>query len=125
MEPVTEEKDLDIFTTLALRASRQCVKSAATAKRIRALVKRNYHKLDVEDFHVIYGLYIRRHLEHCIQAWSLHLIKDIETLDRVQQTATRLVPKLKFSKVEKVSRLKMLGIPSLKDRRTQGDMIEV
>ena len=76
-----------------------------------------------EVFNIIYRLYIRPHLEYCIQAWSPHLVKDVETLERVQQTATQLVPKLK--KMDYSSRLKLLGIPLLKDRRIRGDMIEV
>ena len=123
LELVTEEKDLGVLTTSTLGASSQCIKSAATAKRIIAMVRRNFRKLDIEDFNIIYRLYIRPHLEHCIQAWSPHLVKDVETLERIQRTATRLVPKLK--KMDYSSRLKLLGIPSLKDRRIRGDMIEV
>ena len=55
---------------------------------------RNFKKLDVEDFLLIYTTYIRPRLEFCIQSWSPHLTK---TLERVQRTATRLIPQ--FSKL--------------------------
>jgi len=67
--------------------------------------------------------YIRPRLESCIQSWSPHLMKDIETLERIQRTATRLVPQLrKFSYEE---RLQKLGLTTLEQRRQRGDMIEV
>jgi len=47
----------------------------------------------------------------------------IETLERVQRTATKLVPQLtKFNYEE---RLQKLGLTTLKERRQRGDMIEV
>jgi len=74
----------------------------------------------------LYQTYIRLHLEFCIQAWSPHYIKDIEVLENVQKVATKLVPKLR--KFSYSTRLRMLGITSLKERRIRGDsgdMIEV
>ena len=63
------------------------------------------------------------HIEFCIQPWSPNFVKDIEVLERVQKTATNLVPQLK--KCSYPARLKKIGITSLKDRRLRGDMIEV
>ena len=63
------------------------------------------------------------HIEFCIQSWSPNFVKDIEVLERVQKTATNLVPQLK--KCSYPARLKKIGITSLKDRRLRGDMIEV
>jgi len=45
---------------------------------IIGMVRQNLKRLDKEDFLVIYKTYIRPHLEYCIQAWSPHLIKDIQ-----------------------------------------------
>ena len=79
--------------------------------------------LDQEDFKLVYKTYIRPHLEYCITAWLLYLIKDIEVSEIVQKTAIDLVPQLhKYCYTE---RLKVLGITSLKDCRERGDMIEV
>ena len=77
----------------------------------------------VEDFLLIYKTYIRPRLEFCIQSWSPYLHKDIETLERVQRTATRLVPQLRKFCYEE--RLRKLGLTTLKERRLRGDMIEV
>jgi len=64
------------------------------------MVRRNFKRLDIEYFLVIYKTYIRPHLEYCIQAWSPHLEalkfnihpkcvlqQRIQCLQRVQQEA--------------------------------------
>ena len=86
-------------------------------------LQRAFRKLDISDFRLIYKTYIRPHLEFCIQAWSPHYIKDIEVLENVHKAATKLVPKLR--KFSYSTRLRMLGIMSLQERRLRGDMIEV
>ena len=86
------------------------------------MVRRNFRHLDIHDFQ-IYKTYIRLHLEYCIQAWSPHLVKDIDVLENVQKAATTLVPKLR--KYSYPVGLQKLGITTLKDRRERHDMIEV
>jgi len=88
-----EETDLGVVVRSDLKSTSQCNKAAAAARRIIAMVRRNFKKLDVEDFLLIYKTYIRPRLEFCIESWSPHLTKDIETLERVQRTAARLIPR--------------------------------
>ena len=71
-----EERHLGIIIRADLEPSSQCNKAATAARRIMGMVRRNFRYLDIEDFNVIYKTYIHPHLEYCIQAWSLHLIKD-------------------------------------------------
>ena len=52
------------------------------------IVRRNFRRLDKEDFLLIYKTYIRPHMEYCVQAWSPYLKKDIECLEKVQRSAT-------------------------------------
>jgi len=122
LEAMHEERDLGVFVSADLKPSTQCIKAAAKARRIVGMVRRNFRRLDSKDFLLIYKTYIRPHLEYCVQAWSPHLIKDIEVLERVQKAATNLVPELR--KFEYNMRLQKLGITSLKIRRDRGDMIE-
>ena len=86
------------------------------------MVRRNFRRLDRKDFLLIYKTYIRPHLEYCVQAWSPHLIKDIDVLERVQKAATDLVPELR--KYDYNTRLQKLGITTLEIRRDRGNMIE-
>jgi len=62
-------------------------------------------------------------MEFCIQALSPYFVKDIDVLERVQKAATYLVPMLR--KYSYATRLQMICITSLEERRLRGDMIEV
>jgi len=79
-------------------------------------------KLDEEDFLLIYKTYIRPHMEYCEQAWSPHLAKDIQTLEKVQRSSTKIVSSLK--KLSYETRLNKLVLLTLEKRRIRGDLIE-
>ena len=123
LQVVNEERDLGVIITSDLKSSSQCLKSAATARRVIAMVRRTFRNMDIADFRLIYKVYIRPHLEFCIQVWSPHFLKDIEVLENVQKAATNLVPELR--KYSYPIRLQKIGITTLVDRRVRGDMIEV
>ena len=61
-------------------------------------------------------------LEYCIQLWCPYLARDIDTLERVQRQATKLVCELADPPYE--SRLRKLEIYSLFCRQQCGDLIE-
>ena len=42
----------------------------------------------------LYKTTVRPNLEKCIQAWRLYHKKDIDMLERVQMTATKMIHKL-------------------------------
>jgi len=97
-----------IYITNDLKPNIQCSKAAGKARSILAMVKRNFKKLDEEDFLIIYKTYIRPHMEYCVQTWSPHLAKYIQTLEKVQRSATKLVSSLK--KLSYEARLNKLGL---------------
>ena len=66
---------------------------------------------------------VRNHLEYCIQAWRLYQTKDIDTLERIQRRATKIIPELRDLSYEE--RLKECGLTTLEIRRLRGDQIEV
>ena len=66
---------------------------------------------------------IRPKLEYAAVVWSQHLKKDINKLERIQRTATRMVPELEELQYEE--RLKEMGLPTLKERRERGDIITI
>jgi len=86
------------------------------------MIRRNFHRIDVEDFRILYKTYIRPHMEYAVQAWSPYMVKDIQVLEKVKQRATKCVTGLKNKTYQQ--RLKILGIPSLELRRKRGDLIE-
>jgi len=113
-----EERGLGIFITSDLKPSLQCVKAANKVMSVLGMVRRNFKRLDVEGFRVIYKGYIRPHLEYCIQAWSPFLVKDKLVLENVQLRATKLVRGLKNFSYEEW--LKILGLTTLEKRRFEG-----
>ena len=122
IQQIAEEKDLGVHLTDDLKPSTQCVRSAAKARSVMGMVKRNFRRLDQQDFLLIYKTYIRPRMEYCVQAWSPHLKKDIECLEKVQRAATKMVHGLRHLPYE--DRLVHLGLTTLEERRTRGDLIE-
>ena len=110
LESTGEVKDLGAFITKDLKCHEQHVQSAKKAQSVLGMVKRHFKKTDKDDFKALYNTYIRPHLEYCIHAWSPHLKKDIDCLERIQRRVTTLVDELKKRTYEE--RLKVLGIYS-------------
>jgi len=71
----------------------------------------------------LYKALVRPKLEYCIQAWRPYLRKNIDSLERVQHRATRMISECRGQDYE--SRLARVGLITLEDRRSRGDLIEV
>ena len=89
---------------------------------VLGLIKRNFRNLDSQSLKTLYCSFVRPHMEHCVQAWSPYLKKDVKTLERVQRRASKLVPALRNFSYE--DRLKKIDILPLEQRRFRGDLIE-
>ena len=74
-------------------------------------------------FCTLYVSLVRPHLEYGSEIWNPHLIGDMQTLERVQRRATKLVSKLR--QLSYADRLVALNLPSLLYRRRRMDMITV
>ena len=87
-----------------------------------ALIKGTFKYLDNHSFLRLYTALVRTHLEFANVVWHPYLRKDIDSLERVQMRATKLVSNLKDLPYE--LRLKELKLPLLAHRRLRGDMIQ-
>ena len=72
------------------------------------LIKRNITYKEKELTIPLYKAIVRLHLEYCIQAWRPYRKKDIDTLERIQRRATKMIPELKELSYEE--RLKECGL---------------
>ena len=105
-----------------LKPSAQCDKAAAKANRMLGLFKNSLVTRDAKTWTLIYKSYIRPQIEFANAAWSPYRLKDINTFEKVQRRATRIVRNV--CNLPYNERCKHLGLTSLTERRVRGDMIQ-
>ena len=118
-----KEKDLGVTISADMKVSEQCGIAASKGKQILGLIRRNITYKGKKLIIPLYKAIVRPHLEYCIQAWRPYRKKDIDTLERIQRRATKMIPELRYLSYEE--RLKECGLITLETRRLRGDQIEV
>ena len=91
-------------------------------KPCKLLARRSFKHMTKYLFVTLYRAYVRPHLEFCVQASSPYMVKDIDSLEKVQRRATKLVTSL--AKLTYEQRLRHLRLHSLYCWRQRGDLIE-
>ena len=71
----------------------------------------------------LYKSLVRPHLEYAVQFWSPYQRRDIDKIERVQRTTTKMIPEIRNHSYQQ--RLKDLKLISLVRRRPRGQLIEV
>ena len=122
LEEVELEKDVGVLVASSLKPSQQCSAAAGKANGVLGQISRAVKYRDKKTFIQIYKVYVRPHLEYCIQAWSPYLKADKEKLEKVQRRAVNMVAGLKGRTYQ--DKLREVGLTSLEDRRERGDMIQ-
>jgi ribonuclease P/MRP protein subunit RPP40 len=113
-----EEKDIGVAVTKNLKPSAQCSKAAGRATAVLGQICRNFHYRDSPDRHTFLRLhkqYVRPHLEFSSPAWSPWLQGDIDTLEKVQEKAVKMVAGLKGETYQE--KCAELGLETLEKRR--------
>ena len=118
-----KEKDLGVTISADMKVSEQCGIAASKGNQILGLIRRNITYKGKQLIIRLYKAIVRPHLEYCIQTWRPYRKKDIDTLERIQRRATKMIPELRDLSYEE--RLKECGLTTLETRRLRGDQIEV
>ena len=121
VEPVNHEKDLGVVISDDLGWAEHIKTCVSKANRMIGIIRRTFSHINQDMFLVLYKTFIRPHLEYCPEVWNPYLVKDINSLEKVQRRATKLVSNLQDLPYEE--RLTKLKLFPLQDRRLRGDMI--
>ena len=122
IESVEEEKDLGVIFQKDLKFSNHIASKVNKANSTLSLITRTFDFIEQDSFVLLYKALVRPHVEYGNIIWYPFLRRDIESVERVQKRATRLIPQLKdFPYIE---RLKKMKLPTLAHRRRRGDMIQ-
>ena len=78
-----------------MKVSEQCGIAATKGNQILGLIRRNVTYKGKKLIIPLYKAKVRPHLEYCIQAWRPCRTKDIDTLERIQRRATKMIPELR------------------------------
>ena len=123
MGTTVKENDLGVTISADMNVSERCGIAASKGNPILGLIRRNITYKGKKIFIPFYKAIVRPHLEYCIQAWKPYRKQDIDTLERIQRRATKMIPELRDLSYEE--RLKECGLTTLETRRLRGDHNEV
>ena len=106
------KKDLGAHMTDTLKPTIQCSKAANQAMSVLRLLRMAFGHLN--NLKTLYSVYVRPHLEQCIQATGLYVVQDWKALEKVQRRATKLVQGLRHTPY--VEWLRVLDLTSVEER---------
>jgi ribonuclease P/MRP protein subunit RPP40 len=86
-----QEKDLGIIVDKSGKSTEQCILAVKKANCVLGMIKRNIKFKSKKVIVKLYKSLVRPRLEYCVQAWSPHLRKDIDRIERVQRRATKMI----------------------------------
>ena len=110
-------RDLGVVVHKSLKVSNQCNKVVKEAYSVLGVINRCFINKTKDILVPLYKALVRSPLQYCILTWWPYLLKDIELMEKVQKSMTRMLPELKG--VSYPERLEV------KTWRLTGDLMEV
>ena len=71
------ERDLGIWVSKDLKWEAQFKKAAEQVMSVLGMIRRTFPFVAVDGFKCLYNVYIRPHLEFCVQTWSPYFKKTL------------------------------------------------
>ena len=122
LEEVEVEKDLGVHIDSDLKFTIHCQEKVNKANQILGFIKHSFKHMDKEIFLMLYKSLVRPHLEFASCIWSPKHKYNIDSIERVQRRATKIIPQLR--NLSYTDRLRHLNLETLSYRRTRADLIE-
>ena len=95
IDTVEEEKDLGVVFQQDLKFSNHIATKVNKANSMLSLIVRTFQFIEQDSFILMYKALVRPNVEYGNTIWYPHLRRDIESVERIQKRATRLIPQLK------------------------------
>ena len=121
LKNIVTESDLGVLMDSELKFHPHVAKVLKKCKSLLAIIKRSFACLNKRIVTKLYKAMIRPVIEYGNSVWGPFYKGDQVMLEKLQRRITKMVPDL--SQLSYPERLKLLNIPTLKYRRTRGDMI--
>ena len=123
IEKKAQVKDLGIIVSEDLKFHCQVDKACKKAHNEINRIRRTFKSRSPEFIANMFKLYVRPHLEYCIEVWNPKSRGDIIKMEKVQNKMTKLARNTHHMRPEE--RNNILGLSSHEDRRLRGDMINM
>ena len=95
LDTTVKENDLGVTISADMKVPEQCGIAASKGNQILSFIGRNIAYKGKNLIIPLYKAIVKPHLEYCIQALRPYLKKDIDTLEQIQRTATKMVTELR------------------------------
>lgn len=122
LKHVEEQNDLGIIITSNLKWEVHISKIVKKANSFSYAMQKAFQERSCDTILGLYKSFIRPKLEYGQSIWSPYFVKDIELLERCQRRITKLPTELLNEEYQ--TRLRILQLTTLKERRVRGDLIE-
>ena len=113
---------MGVNTDNKLKFTEHCQIKNNTANKVLRYIRHTFQHIDEQMFLLLYKAMVRPHLEYASCTWSPHLKYNIDSIERVQRRATKIIPSLRH--LSYTDRLKKLNLETLEYRRKRADLLE-